>query len=369
MCEFDNDSLSDSDVQEFMGCLSEYEVITDSHNQDRLVSSRHAWMKRLVVVDRELRALGQESRYLESKYLIQPDSIDGVLVRLASHPLLTRLENLLADTLALSGDHAFGQHYTPSPYIDRFLRSFQDCAYLHEAIFNGIQVMTHDQAEWAVQDINRRLGNWYQEISLPDFSYECQRVYRNSRDNLKRLRNLIQALFGCHGRLLVLRVDLGYSLGDAPYIDYETARHHRERLCQQFHTHELFAHKLGHAWKLEWGPDKGFHYHFVFFFDANRRQKPVSLSEKIGELWTKFITGSQGIYHNCNRNAENIYAQNVMGEITYHDMVKRRHLDTAIRYLIKIDDCAVLRVPGRSFQTSAIPRPRPGARLGRPRQY
>lgn len=204
---------------------------------------------------------------------------------------------------------------------------------------------------------------------MPDFSYECQRVHRNSRDNLKRLRNLIQALFERHGCLLVLRVDLGYSQQYGSWIDYETAKHHRERLCQQFHTNDLFAHQLGYAWKLEWGKDKGFHYHFVFFFDGNRRKEPVKLNERIGELWAHSVTGQQGHYRNCNRNAENIYSQNAMGEINYHDLAKRSYLDTAIRYLIKVDDCAALRVPGRSFQTSPIPRALQGARLGRPRQY
>ncbi|MBZ9539641.1 inovirus-type Gp2 protein [Modicisalibacter tunisiensis] len=155
--------------------------------------------------------------------------------------------------------------------------------------------------------LNERLRAWYHQLSLPDFTYECQRVHRNSRDNLKRLRNLIQALFERHGCLLVLRVDLGYSQEYGAWIDYETARHHRERLCQQFHTNDLFAHQLGYAWKLEWGMEKGFHYHFVFFFDANRRKEPVTLNERIGELWAQSITGKQGTYRNCNRNAENIY--------------------------------------------------------------
>lgn len=369
MCEFERDNLSDSDIQDFLGCLDEYEVVTDSQNQERLVSSRHVLTRRLIEADNQLRALGKGNRYLYSENLIQPVSWGSDQVRLASHPLLTRLENLLAELLTLFGNNAFGHHYAPSPYIDRFLRSFQDCVYLHEAIFNEAPMMTRERAEWAVEDLNERLSTWHHQLSLPDFAYECQRVHRNSRDNLKRLRNLIQALFERHGCLLVLRVDLGYSQEYGSWIDYETAKHHRERLCQQFHTNDLFAHQLGYAWKLEWGMDKGFHYHFVFFFDANRRKEPVTLSKRIGELWAQSITGKQGVYHNCNLNAENIYVQNAMGEIAYHDLTKRGYLDTAIRYLIKVEDCAALRVPGRSFQTSAIPRPFPGARLGRPRRY
>lgn len=369
MYEFDNAPLYSNDMNDYLNCLGDYEVVTDTNNKGRLVSSRHAWVRRLIKADHRLRALGKETRYLESKHLIQSESVGSDLVRLASHPLLATLEGLLGDLLTIFKHNAIGQHYAPSPYVDRFLRSFQDCVYLNDAIVNGAPVMTLEQAEWAVQDMNRRLEAWYRQLSLPDFDYECQRLHRNSRDNLKRLRNLIQALFDCHGRLLVLRVDLAYGMTDGPWIDYETAKYHRERLCQQFHTHELFAHQLGYAWKLEWGPDKGFHYHFVFFFDANRRREPISLNEKIGELWAQSITGNQGVYYNCNRNAESTYVQNAMGEITYHDLAKRGCLDTAIRYLIKVDDCAALRVPGRSFQTSAIPRPRQGGRLGRPRRY
>ncbi|TDX28327.1 hypothetical protein DFO67_11027 [Modicisalibacter xianhensis] len=187
MYEFDHDSLSGSDMQDFLGCLDEYEVVTDSRNKERLVPSRHAWMRWLIEADNQLRALGKSNRYLYSETLIQPVSWGSDQVRLASHPLLTRLEDLLADLLTLFGNNAFGQHYAPSPYIDRFLRSFQDCVYLHEAIFNGAPVMTRERAEWAVEDLNERLRAWYHQLSLPDFTYECQRVHRNSRDNLKRL--------------------------------------------------------------------------------------------------------------------------------------------------------------------------------------
>ncbi|MBZ9539643.1 hypothetical protein KGQ90_11960 [Modicisalibacter tunisiensis] len=69
MCEFDNDSLSDSGMQGFLGCLNEYEVVTDSQNQERIVSSRHAWTRRLIEADNQLRALGKGNRYLYSETL------------------------------------------------------------------------------------------------------------------------------------------------------------------------------------------------------------------------------------------------------------------------------------------------------------
>ncbi|MBW7472406.1 inovirus-type Gp2 protein [Marinobacter sp. F4218] len=79
---------------------------------------------------------------------------------------------------------------------------------------------------------------------------------------------------------MVVRVDLGYGEFDSPYVNYETARYHREQLCLASNTDSMFNHLLGDAWKLEWQPKKGFHYHFIFFFGGHQCQEDITQARR-----------------------------------------------------------------------------------------
>lgn len=86
----------------------------------------------------------------------------------------------------------------------------------------------------------------------------------------------INALFEYRSRLLIIRLDLSYESNTERKDKYkshtkdeidswgQTARTHRniliKKLGKQFK--ESF---IGYVWKLEYGKDKGFHYHMIFF--------------------------------------------------------------------------------------------------------
>ena len=364
-----HDTPTDEEMLALMSSMNDGEWTTNALGQAIVIPSDHYWRQDVIKCDQQLKRMGAMGGMLNSQRLIQPDAFGSDIVMLASDPLLETLTTLYTVLVTLFHDTEIGQYYRPSPYATRFLWAFGSCVYLREAGFHQPPTMSRDMAEQTVMELNQRLGAWYQSLKQPDFTYECNRNRRNSHNNYHSLCKLIAALFDRYSRLQVVRVDLSYTAIDSPYIDYETARYHREQLCETFHKHELFHQLVGFAWKLEWQPQKGFHYHFLFFFDGHQTQQDVIQAQRIGELWAQSITGGQGLYYNCNLDAENKYRYNAMGSVDYHDIKKQRGLYELALYLTKIDDYAAMLVKGRTFQTSPKPNVSEGPRIGRPRQF
>lgn len=364
-----HDTPTDEEMLDWLDGLHGGAVITNAAGQPITLPSDYHWRKDLVWVDQQLKAMANARHILTHQRLIQPEVFGAESVVFAPNPLLETLTAVFTVLVTMFEKTDIGKHYRPSPYATRFLWAFGECRYLHEAGFRQPPAMSRQAAEQVVTDLNQRLEAWYRSMEQQDFVYECSRNRRNSRDNYKRLCELMEALFECNSRLMVVRVDLGYSKFDSPYIDYETARYHREQICHAFNTHPLFNHLLGYAWKLEWQPEKGFHYHFIFFYDGHQCQEGITHGRLIGEMWTKAITGCQGHTWNCNLGAESTYHYNAMGCIDYHDTEKQRGLFELAKYLTKVDEYAAMLVNGRTFQTSRKPSIQQGPRRGRPRLY
>lgn len=364
-----DDTLTEADMLAISQGMSAHLLETTAFGQEVVTLSDNAWRQDLIMVEQQLKRLAANEVLLDSERLVQADGYGSNVVVLVPDVLLDTITMLYTVLVTVFHKTEIGQHYRASPYAERFLWAFSSCEYLHEAGFHQPPPMRRQHAEQAVVDINHRLTTWYQRLKEPAFTYECSRHRRNSRHNYQRLKELIDTLFTYRSRLTVLRVDLSYGELEAAYIDDETARFHREQLCKAFHQQPLFEHLLGYAWKLEWQPKKGFHYHFMFFFDGHQVQEDVMYAQRIGELWAQSITGGQGHYFNCNRKADAIYHYNALGRIDYYDVEKKRGLDYIARYLTKKDEYATMLVKGRTFQTSTLPHIATLPRTGRPRQY
>ena len=365
--DYPNDTWSDDDMLAWLSIQHDGEWTTNALGETILYPANHYWRQDLVQTDQQLKALIDSKPMLCRERLVRPAAFGSEAVVLATDPLLDTVTTLYTVLVGMFVKTEIGQHYKPSPYVKRFLQAFGNCAYLNEAGFHQPPTLSHEVAEQVVDELNQRLAAWYQSTQQPDFTRECYRNRRNSQANCQSLHKLIDGLFKRHSRLMVLRVDLAYTEFDTPYIDYETARYHREQLCYAFSHNPLFDDLLGYTWKLEWQPKKGFHYHFMFFFDGHQCRDDVNRSRLIGELWARSITGGQGLYYNCNLDADQRYRYNAMGLVDYYDFEKQRGLDNLAKYLTKIDEYAAMLVEGRTFQTSQMPTPPSGPRLGRPR--
>jgi len=291
-----DDTLSDDDMLAWLSSRYDGDWTTNALGETLIHPADHYWRQDLIGAEQQLKHLLDHRPLLERERVIRPAAFGSEAVVLAADPLLHTLTELYTVLVAMFRETDVGRHYKPSPRATRFLWAFGDCAYLQEVGFHQPPVLSPEQADQVLDELNQRLQAWYQSTRQADFNRECYRNRRNSAHNHEQICRLIGGLFERHSRLLVLRVDLAYTAFDMPTIDYETARYHREQLCRAFHTDSLFQHMVGYAWKLEWQPQKGFHYHWLFFFDGHQCREDITVAQRIGELWAGPITGRQGLY-------------------------------------------------------------------------
>lgn len=197
----------------------------------------------------------------------------------------------------------------------------------------------------------------------------------------QELRRYFEWLFKSHARLLIIRLDLSYS-------EAETCKHHEILLCRDEQKHlglfdEIISHREqfikhvrteqplhGYAWKFEYGPSKGFHYHVILLIDGSKAWEDISIGKELGDEWKSNITAGRGLYFNCNAKKKS-YRQCAVGMHHFSEPDLWDSMSQVAGYLTKMDLYARLILPGnrRTFgrgeitQTPAIKRGRPRQRL------
>lgn len=127
-----------------------------------------------------------------------------------------------------------------------------------------------------------------------------------SYSNVKQRRrqdsvnDYIDKLFDRYARLLVVRVDLNYRMdvSQNKTID-EVIQEFIEYRNNERCNGDVFDGKVGYIRLIEYGQDKGFHIHYMAFYDGSKRKGDIWLADKIGELWNR-TTHGLGCHWNCN---------------------------------------------------------------------
>lgn len=233
-----------------------------------------------------------------------------------------------------------------------------------------------------------------QALRSDSFRKTIERKKKAISKNKQSLLKYIKALFEYRSRLLVVRLDLGYSnysklerlykfrphhtskktkLAPMPTpqknnkIFGEIARQHRDTLIKQLST-KFKKDLVGYVWKLEYGKDKGLHYHMIFFLDGSTCREDITIAKAIGELWKTEITHSEGVYWNLNADKKRFEINNrvATGMIHYKDITMRNNLVRMATYLIKPDYFVRTVLPdgARTFGKGGLPAK---TKTGRPR--
>lgn len=253
-----------------------------------------------------------------------------------------------------------------TPYVETFLR----CAY-----HNKVEGMTRDKVTdlETIYRLNDFVNEVLDEICSRAFRLKQQRCRENSVKNAKGLEEYIDALFEDHARLLVIRVDFGYKkrfLSDHE-LDPLDVIDDKERLIR-YAKRQLGDTLAGHAWKLEHGVLKSYHFHMVFFLNGRERRGDFHIGQQLSEYWVDVITQGQGTAFNCNADKK-AYTELAIGMVHHADDQKRLFLrDHVVRYLTKNDDYMRLKIIAsgkqiRTFGKGEMPAERGGGRRGRRR--
>jgi hypothetical protein len=262
----------------------------------------------------------------------------------------------------IPSDSRFNALYKFEPYLEmakNHLVKFD----LYSLLLSWKMARPASDARKLMAHLNGCVDQIRQEVKSKRFQAKLNSYQRSSNKNYKELTEYVDALFERHSRLLVLRVDLSYSKENSKTTQTE-AKRDRERLFENARSNKLFGEMVGYIWKLEHGPEKGFHYHMMFFFDGSKVREDITLAKRIGEYWTEVITKGRGLYYNCNA-VKLAYKSCGIGMIEHADGNLREGLRNAVVYLTKTDLYMKLQTEGRGMGKGLYPIPK-GSR-GRPR--
>lgn len=227
--------------------------------------------------------------------------------------------------------------------------------------------------------VNELLNDFVNEIRLvtktPGFKMAVKNYKRTASENKRELSVYVDAYSELYSRLMVIRLDLSYKKTEPPKTLsvleslLNEAKNHRSLLLKAMRGSWFKDCLLGYVWKLEYGKEKLFHYHFMFFLDGSRVRKDVEIAKIIGDLWSRKITKGKGLYYNCNAKKD-LYQKPGIGIIEHDSHEKIANLkNEVISYITKPDEYIRLLLPNnsRTFGKGVMPKPREST-VGRPRR-
>lgn len=170
--------------------------------------------------------------------------------------------------------------------------------------------------------------------------------YRTRRSDVKerivKYHQYERALFEDCSRLVIIRLDVGYVQGMGTTMELQTALDDVDHLINNMRHNALFKNKKGYIAKLEYGIEKGLHWHLILFFDGSLRngRSHAFLTEQIGKYWSERITKGRGTYWNCNAREKSFNQRGILGIGVIHadETHLRENLrNNVITYLCKED--------------------------------
>lgn len=238
------------------------------------------------------------------------------------------------------------------PLIVTFQTSLQKHDFTSR-IYNGKLIPTDLKSTASM--LNNLADEYRSALNSDTYKQHLGKYQRASRKNLTGATAYVNHLYSRYARLLVVRLDVSWTKQYAKDITAEMAKVNRQQLFRNMKRNALFRHVLGVMWKLEYGVEKGFHYHMIFFLDGNKAHSGVTISRQFGEYWKNIITENKGVFFNCNADITR-YEQSGIGMVKHNDESMREGLVKAVTYLTKVDAYARLSLPGnvRTFGRGEI---------------
>ncbi len=254
---------------------------------------------------------------------------------------------LLKSALAMDIAKRFPIHHF-NPYVDLFIKTMNELLVgkidlESPTIFPGYSVIEHDKKMMKqVGILNEFIDKIRSEVASKAFQTTLKNYKRQVRQNHKSLTDYIDKLFKQYARLLVIRVDVSYAKDDGSMTEFQMKKRLEEVAADRKHffanmrSNKLFEDKVGFVCKLEYGLEKGFHYHMFFFYDGSKVREDISLARMIGEYWKNDITKGRGLYFNCNAKKDE-YKYPGIGMINHYEIELLANLKMAASYLTKTD--------------------------------
>lgn len=165
---------------------------------------------------------------------------------------------------------------------------------------------------------------------------EVQRFKEDELKNRGKAMEYTELLLEHYSRLAVIRVDLSYRQDWRIFIDIADFRKDIRKLLDRLQDGDRHFRDLeGYVYALEQGADKGYHAHFLLFYDGSSTKFDRYIADCIIDTW-KEITGEAGQGYNCNtkQNRKSYLERDkdALGTVNRGDHAKRANVMNIVRY-------------------------------------
>lgn len=249
------------------------------------------------------------------------------------------------DSLRRIDPHYFEDETCTSPEVDLFRKVLKENITLHHLTVSqsDFWIRSHNDAIALApnQFILKAeiLNDFCHQIACAiasDTSYRkaLQLRQEKSINQNKKTKRLVKKLLNTFRRLLIIKMD--FSIHTDHTVTLELLKTYLRMFIKKLHApNDIVPPIVGFVWKLEYSVLKRYHYHFLFFMDANTFIEDKNFADKLGELWQN-ITLKKGIYQSFNHD-KRVGKNLAIGMLTYDDQEKIDALHVMIDHITKTE--------------------------------
>lgn len=155
-------------------------------------------------------------------------------------------------------------------------------------------------------------------------------------------------------KILLIRLDWGlrYSIPDlrGVFKDQKDFEHKLMEVAEQRDAMlQLLKKRYGadlafYFWKIEFGPQRGLHMHWMIGLNGSKHQERIGVARAIGEMWEGVIDNEKSYIWNVNAIPST--GEPILRVIDYYDPLLWEIIGMYADYLTKVDYFLKLRMPG-----------------------
>lgn len=279
-------------------------------------------------------------------------------------PLITTIENFVEDTL--KRQRPWDDYWSELVDLLRELQEQYNSDLIYSA-YNQAMIELMLELEKDVRALQCIDNSILEKLRFRDVKSRFQKFQRQHDREVQcfkeeELKNRCKAmdytelLLEHYSKLAVIRLDVFYKKDKRRFIDISDFRQDIRKLLDRLQDRDRhFSDLQGYVYALEQGAEKGYHAHFLLFYDGSRVKFDRHIADCIIDTW-KEITEETGQGYNCNtkqnRRSYIERGNDALGPLTRGDDAKRANVLKIVRYFTAPDKTEqYLRVRVKNMQS------------------
>ena len=279
-------------------------------------------------------------------------------------PLITTIENFVEDTL--KRQRPWDDYWSELVDLLSELQEQYNSDLIYSA-YNQAMIELMLELEKDVRALQCIDNSILEKLRFRDVKSRFQKFQRQHDREVQcfkeeELKNRCKAmdytelLLEHYSKLAVIRLDVFYKKDKRRFIDISDFRQDIRKLLDRLQDRDRhFSDLQGYVYALEQGAEKGYHAHFLLFYDGSRVKFDRHIADCIIDTW-KEITEETGQGYNCNtkqnRRSYIERGNDALGPLTRGDDAKRANVLKIVRYFTAPDKTEqYLRVRVKNMQS------------------